>query len=987
MSDAHNPGEQHGPEERHTPDEQRLEQPTALVGIGGSAGALDGYERFFLSMPPDSGMAFVVVPHLDPRHSGLMPEILQRCTNMPVVAVKDGMAARPNHVHVIPPNCSLSVMNGALLLDDLERAGGMVIDAFFESLAADQGERAVGVVLSGMGSDGTRGVQAIKERFGLVLVQDPETAEYPAMPRSAAATQLANDVLPAEELAPRLYGFVTRRPPLSEEDLTGEDGQAGAPLQKILRLVRLRTGHDFSRYKRNTLVRRIDRRMKGVRVEDVAEYLRVLQDQPEEVEALFQDFTINVTSFFRDVDAFDELKERLRAYILERKQDSDTFRTWVAGCSTGEEAYSVAIVLHELLEELRDERALKVQIFATDIDKEAVEKARYGFYPRDVAYVVSPERLARFFTYRDGGYQVRPEIRDTVVFATHNTFGDPPFTRLDLLCCRNMLIYLGAELQKQVMALFHYALRPGGLLFLGASETVGQDRERFAALSQRWKIYARGDGPSGPLPLGNPLGPSGAVTPPFGAPPQARPSDVSMQAQQVLLTEYAPAAVVVDERGEIVFVNGRTARYLELPSGKTATNVFEMAQGDLRYALPAVVRQAAAERHEVRREGLRVEVDGAASLLDLNVRPLSAQGAGLLLIVFQERASEGGPAPEKTDQVLTLERELRHNKESLQANIEEMAVSMEELKSTNEELQTTNEELQSSNEELTTSKEELQSLNEELITINAEHQRVIFDLAQANDDMKNLLDSAGIATVFLGNDLTIKRFTPRITRVINLMPVDVGRPLSDLSVNLRYDHLAQDIARVLDTLETFETQVLTHDGQWYLMRVSPYRTSDNFIDGVVVSFTNIDLVKSLEQQLRESLTYAEAILNSLPDPVLVLDAHLRVVTVNRALCELLDTSAARVKGERLYDIGNFAFDLPELQGRLRDVVATEEALGNYVIDLSAPGGATRKMKVEADPLISNDGESALFLFKMEDVTELLERAASEGADLEGDGPA
>ena len=958
-----------------------------MVGIGGSAGALDGYERFFLSLPPGSGMAFVVVPHLDPKHSGLMPEILRRCTDMPVVLIEDGMRACADQVHVIPPNYSLTLMNGTLLLEDLERAGGMVIDAFFESLALDQGERAVGVVLSGMGSDGTRGVQAIKERFGLVLVQDPATAEYPAMPSSAAATQLANDVLPAEELAPRLYGFVTRRPPLEEEDLTGAAGQAGAPLQKILRLVRLRTGHDFSRYKRNTLVRRIDRRMKGQRIEDVAEYVRALQDRPGELEALFQDFTINVTSFFRDADAFEALKEELRGYILKRKQDMDTFRVWVAGCSSGEEAYSVAIVLHELLSELGDECALKLQIFATDIDKEAVERARYGFYPRDIAYVVSPERLTRFFTFRDGGYQVRPEVRDTVVFAAHNTFGDPPFTRLDLLCCRNLLIYLGAELQKQVMALFHYALRPGGLLFLGASETVGQDRERFAALSPRWKIYRRGDGPSGPLPLGNPLGPSGVASPPFGAPlPIGRPADVASQAQHVLLAEYAPAAVVVNERGDIVFVNGRTARYLEFPSGKTATNVFDMAQGELRYILPAAVREASAERHEVRREGLHVEVGEAPYLLDVGVRPLHAPNAGLLLIVFQERSGDNGvPPAEKTDQVLTLERELRHSKESLQANIEEMAVSMEELKSTNEELQTTNEELQSSNEELTTSKEELQSLNEELITINAEHQRVILDLAQANDDMKNLLDSAGIATVFLGNDLRIKRFTPRIAQVINLMPVDVGRPITDISVNLRYERLTEDIARVLDSLETFETQVQARDDQWYLMRVSPYRTSDNFIDGVVVSFTNIDLVKALEGQLRESLAYVGGVLNSMQDPLLVLDAQLRVVGANRALHDLLGTTEAQVRGERLYNIGGFAFDLPELQGHLRDVIATEAPLSNYVFDVHR-GGETRKMKVEAEPVVHGEGERALFLIKLEDVTELLKRAAREGADIRGDTP-
>lgn len=497
-------------------------RPGAIVGIGGSAGALDGYERFFLSLPAGSGMSFVVVPHLDPQHQGLMPDILGRCTTMPVEQIEDGRAAQPDRVYVIPPGRSLSIMNGVLLLDDLGAAQGRVIDTFFEALAADQGERAVGVILSGAGSDGTRGIQAIREHFGLVLVQDPQTAEYPSMPRSAAGTLLASDVLPVEELALRLYTLVTRQETLRAEDLSAADGQAGVPLQKILRHVRVRTGHDFTRYKRSTLVRRIDRRMKSQRIEDITGYLRFLQDSPEEAQALFQDFTINVTSFFRDVEAFDDLKEHLRGYIPEHRQDLDNVRVWVAGCSTGEEAYSVAIVLHELMEELQGELAFRVQVFATDIDPQAIEQARYGLYPREIEYVVSPERLRRAFQPRDGGYQVCPEIRNSVTFAVHNTFGDPPFTRLDLLCCRNMLIYLLPELQAEIMAVFHYALRPGGLLFLGASETVGPERDRFRPLNLRWRIYQRTVAAPTALPAGQVLSPGRPQRAADAAPPRNR---------------------------------------------------------------------------------------------------------------------------------------------------------------------------------------------------------------------------------------------------------------------------------------------------------------------------------------------------------------------------------------------------------------------------------------------------------------------------------
>ncbi|AZI44122.1 chemotaxis protein [Deinococcus psychrotolerans] len=848
--------------------------PLAVVGIGGSAGALDGYERFFLGLPPVTGLAFVVVPHLDPGHRGLMPDILRRCTSLPVLQIEDGMVLQGDQVYIIPPGFSLSILNGVLQLGDLADVKGSVIDTFFAALAADQREHTVGIVLSGMGTDGTRGIQAIKRWGGQVLVQDPSTAEYASMPSSAVATHLADAVLPPDDLAARLLSLTQQTLSLNAGALLNDSDPASAPLQTILRLVQQRTGHDFSRYKRPTLIRRIERRMLGWRIQDVSQYLKLLEEMPNETEALFQDFTINVTSFFRDTEAYAELKEHLRTYLQANKEPQGTLRVWVTACSTGEEAYSVAIVLHELTEEISEDQQIRVQIFATDIDRAAIDQARRGLYSREIAYVISPERLRRYFSVKGDQYQVRADIRESVVFATHNTFGDPPFTRLDLLCCRNMLIYIGPALQTQILALFRYALRPQGLLFLGTSESIGAQQDHFGTLSQHWKIYQRGEGKAALPPVSHTAVSTQLNQEGVGqAGQQSRQDrshrpDTAQKAQKVLLAEYAPPAVVTDNQGEVHYVHGRTGRYLELSPGRGMNNVFEMAQGELRYELPAAVRQALTERRKVVRSQLHVEVEGFTQTLDLIVTPLTGPSSGLVMIVFQERLDTQGSVsqgaspsrPEKTDQVVALESELHHSRETLQATVEEMAVSLEEVRSTNEELQSTNEELQSGNEELMTSKEELQSLNEELTAINAEHQLVIRDLALANDDTKNLLEGAGTATVFLDNDLKIRRFTPFISAIIPLTLSDVGRPITDFHFNLRYDHLIRDVKRVLKTLEPFEMQVQTSGaardgggqtdgaggadgGRWYLMRLSLYRTTDNYIGGVVVAFTNIDLIR------------------------------------------------------------------------------------------------------------------------------------------------
>jgi two-component system CheB/CheR fusion protein len=977
-----------------TPPEPQAVAPSALpravVGIGGSAGALDSYERFFLGLPPGSGLGFVVVSHLNPDGHSLMPDLLRRCTPLPVLQIGDGMPVLPDHVYVIPSGVSLLIENGTLLLRDLETAQGRTIDTFLTSLAADQGERAIAVILSGMGDDGSRGVQAVKTHSGRVLTQDPLTADYPSMPASALVTGTVDWVLPPDELAPRLYELATHASLLQ----TDPEAVSAAELQKVLRLVRERTGQDFSQYKPATLLRRIDRRMKGQRLDTLSQYLAHLERSPDEVDALFDDLTINVTSFFRDPEAFDQLKAELRRSLRRPERDWQAVRAWVVGCASGEEAYSIAMVLHELTQEPDWSGPMTIQVFATDIDPNSLRQARQGLYPRSTAQVMSPERLQRYFMESEDGYQVSDALRSMIVFAQHNTFGAPPFTSLDLLCCRNMLIYLNAELQKRILMVSHYALRPGGVLFLGASETIDASDERFEILNARWRIYRRGTAAAGTLPVETLLQGVNRTGVPSQRPLAGRPARTSalpQDVQRLLVATYAPPAVVVNAQGEILYVNGRTGRYLELPSvSEGRNNVLNMVGDGLRFELASALRRVVREgRLIILRDVQHREGEGPL-VLDVTVRPLpvpTGEGEHTLLITFEERPADLSlpeVTPEQVDQVQALTREMHHQRETSQAMLEEYIIATEELRTTNEEYQTTIEELQSTNEELLTSKEELQSLNEELITTNAEHRSIIHDVTLANDDMKNLLESAGIATLFLDNDLRIKRFTPMITAVIHLIQTDVARHISDINLRLRDVDLVGHVTGVLETLLPFEAQVQTIEGQWYLMRITPYRTSENYIDGVIVTFIDIGTVKALEVKLDHSALYAESLLNTILIPMVVLNDDLRLVTANRAFYELLRLSPEQAVGQRLRDLGGRQFDQWELQERLRGMVLTDAPLTQYIVDLDVPGAGWQKTKVEAWPVLSPDRMEVLHLMVVENVTSVVHRAAQEGEAFTGD---
>ena len=825
-----------------------------IVGMGASAGGLEALTSFFDNMPSDSHMAFILVVHLDPGHTSMMPELLKRHTAMNVIEAQDGMTVEPNHVYVIPPNKDMSIFGRVLQIGAPAQMRGlrMPIDFFFRSLAEDQGEKAISVILSGTGSDGTLGMRAIHGAGGMCMVQDPDTARYDGMPRSAIITGLADFVVPVEKMPDELQAYVRQYYPRKPGKILYLGDTNLTAIQKILAILRTRTGHDFSHYKKTTILRRIERRMSIHQVADTAAYALYMQEHPEEVQVLFKELLIRVTSFFRDPEAYSALEKKMLPDLIGKKPEMDTIRVWVPGCGTGEEAYSIAILLRECMQEARSD--FKIQIFGTDIDEDSVAQARTGLYPANISLDVSAQRLKRYFVKEEAGFRIRSEIREWMVFAVQNVISDAPFTKLDLVSCRNLMIYLDLELQNRIIPMFHYSLRPGGVLFLGSSETVGTFGDLFSTLDRKWKIFRRTEAPS-PYHAGVFAGFS------IGGAGTARIADEASKAKRIpfpeiarraLLENFAPPSVIVGERGDILYVHGQTGKFLEPSQGQPSMNVIDMAREGLKIQIRAALHRSAAKDEDVVMRSLRVKSNGGVQLADVTVRPIHTSDVEqkIFIVVFEElgRAVKEPPrvkAPTgkgRNARIAELEKELYYTRENLQASIEELQASNEELKSTNEEFQSTNEEFQSTNEELETSKEELQSVNEELITVNTELQSKIDQLTHAENDMKNILDSINTGIIFLDAQLRIKRFNTEATKVINLIPTDLGRPLAHISSNLKYETLPEDAGRVIDTLAPREVPVETKDGRLYLLRINPYRTTGNVISGVVITFTEITAV-------------------------------------------------------------------------------------------------------------------------------------------------
>lgn len=850
-----------------------------IAGIGASAGGLEALKVFFDNAPSDSGIAFIIVQHLDPMHKSLLSELLSEHTKMKVSEVTDGIKVKPNCVYIIPPNKDLRILNGILLLikPTEARAKRRSIDSFFHSLAEDQKENAIGIILSGTGTEGTLGLKEIKAEGGISIVQDPKTAKFDGMPQSAIDAKTADYILAPEKMPAQLLKYLKNRnstiiPAIKSEANTPLDSQ----LKKIFLLIRNQTGYDFSNYKTNTIVRRIIKRKALNQIDSFEDYIAFLQNNSDEIEKLYKDFLIGVTSFFRDKEVFNSVEKNAIPYLLKKCSEKQEVRVWVCACSTGEEAYSLAILFKEAIE--KSKQYIKVTIFASDIDKDAIDFARNGIYPESALADVSSDRLSRHFIKKENKYQLKKEIREMVVFARHNVIKDPPFSKMDMITCRNLLIYMNSELQKRIIPLFHYSLNNEGILLLGTSESIGEFTNFFSVFDPKIKIYKKNTENSkrkpnaefelphihrGILPA-TVLQPSGVK----------KKLNVSSLTEKILLDNYAPPSVIIDKNNNALYFSGNTGQYLEPPSGDANLNILEMAKKGLKSDLETAIRNARSIKAEVQTIGVNIKVNDHFQTINLIVKPVLSKETdlGAMMIIFETAEKSKETISEKKTKligiqkpkIIELEKELKITREHLQTAIDELETSNEDLQTTNEEYQSSNEELQSTNEELETSREELQSVNEELITVNTELSGKIEQLSQANDDLNNLLSSIEVATVFLDRNLNIKRFTPAATKIFNLIPSDIDRPVTHLSGNIVYKALADDVKTALKTLAVKTADVQATDETWYHMRILPYRTAENVIEGVLVTFVDITEQKKTEEKLKKTNEHLNMIMENLP---------------------------------------------------------------------------------------------------------------------------
>ena len=968
-----------------------------VVGIGASAGGLEAITRLLKMLPPEPGMAFLIVQHLDPHRGSMLAEILSRATVMPVVEAAEGMVVGPDHVYVLPPAADMALDRGALTLRPRAETGGvpMPIDYLFRSLAQDQGSQSIGIVLSGGGSDGSLGLEAIKGEGGITFAQDEQSAQHDSMPRSAVAIGCVDYVLDPEGIARELTRIGGHDYLNGDEDTRVDEIRLESDhLEGIFGLLRTSRGVDFTHYKRNTLLRRLERRMAVRRMEDLAGYHRLLQDDPAEVEALFQDMLIRVTSFFRDPAAFEFLQQKILPDLMQDRPDDLPVRLWVAGCSTGEEVYSLAIALIESLGEKAGTTPIK--ILASDIDESALERARAGLYIENIAMDVSPERLRRFFTRVNNHYQVAKSIRDLCVFSRHNLTRDPPFAGLDLVCCRNVLIYFDAALQRHVVPLFHYALKPGGHLMLGASETIGVFGELFTLVGRDSKVYQKKE--SSPR-LSFDIDVARGVV---GYRPKASAHiadnrgllELQHEADRLLLSKFAPPGVLVDEEMTILQFRGQTGRFLEPAPGTASLDLLKMVRGGLLADLRAAIAEAKISQAAVRKEGLHIQEGDGFRRVALEVIPLRDGVAGPrhFLVLFEEvdRApaptaerpvesdlAPAPPGPESADvRIHQLSQDLeaaRHYIQALmgahEATREELISANEEVLASNEELLSVNEELQSTNEELQTAKEEMHSTNEELATVNDELQHRNLELGRLNDDLSNFIQGVSLAIIMVNRELRIRRFTPPAEQILNLIDSDIGRPLGDIRPNLDVADLSSLVAEVIDTLTPREYEIQDRDGRWYSLRIRPYITSENRIEGAALALLDIDDLKRGNVQLKEARDYADAIVETVWEPLVVLDSDLRICRANQAFYSTFGLSPAEAEGQPMVQVVDDRWVQPELKARLVEILSRNSRLDNFSIEADVPGAGPRRFLLNAHRIFWEGRRTQRILLALEDVTE------------------
>jgi two-component system, chemotaxis family, CheB/CheR fusion protein len=956
-----------------------------IVGIGASAGGLEAFTQLLGALPPDTGMAFVLIQHLDPTHPSLLAQALTKATRMRVEEIQDGVTLKPDQVYVIAPNTNVGVLQGAFTVLPREHPGklNLPVDFFFRSLAAERRSGAIGIVLSGTASDGTEGLRAIKAEGGVTLVQDPRTAKFGGMPQSALTAGVVDLSLPIPELAnelqqlarhPYLYGKALEPVPRRKD---AED------LKKILLLVRNVVGVDLTEYKETTIRRRLARRLALHKLETFADYAKFLQEQAGEARALFDDVLIHVTSFFRDPEVFEALTQRIFPSILKHKRAGEPIRMWVPGCSTGQEVYSLAMALLEALGDPPQDRP--IQIFGSDISTWAIDQARAGVYPESAVADVSPTRLRRFFTEVDGGQLVNKTLRAICVFVQHDLARDPPFSRLDLVSCRNVLIYFNQPLQKRLLTTFHYCLKQPGFLILGHAETVSGEPGLFLPLNTSSRIFTRVPGASNATFEGGPAaraGPPRSKTPRVERQPAAPAPNLFSHVDHLLLAQYAPPGVIVNERGEILQFRGRTGPYLESPPGRPQPNLLKMAREGLLSDVQLALGQAKKAGLTVRRDGVRMRDDGGTRTCNIVVVPVTGipDSEGRLFAVMFEEVPSGVSVsvPAATGNVrgdvrttpgaARLEHELKTTKDYLQSLIAEHQTSNDALASANEELVSSNEELQSLNEEIETAKEELESANEELITLNDELQHRNLELNQVNNDLGNLLTSVEIPVVIVDAHRRIRRSTPRAAKLMNVLPADVGRPISDIRPNVMVEHLDRLIDEVIATVTLKEAEVQDREGRWYRMQIRPYKTTDNRIDGAVISFFDVDTLKRAVATAEWARDYAASIVEAVQVPLVALDETLAVKSANGAFYDVFDVSRAEVEGRNLFELGNGQWDTPTLRATLSDMLAKNTRFHDLEVEAEFPRLGQRTMSLSARPIRWEGGAPAILL-AIEDITD------------------
>jgi two-component system CheB/CheR fusion protein len=925
------------------PDNSNPSDSPIVVGIGASAGGLEAVQNLLAALPVHSGLSYVLVQHLDPYHESSLVEILSKSSPIPVENAVDKRRVKPDTLIVIPPNTTPGIVDGTIQLDKREAGRHMPVDAFFRSLAEAHGQNAIGIVLSGMGSDGALGVRALKDSGGITFAQDPQEAKFDGMPRNAMNTKCIDFTLRVKDIAKelkRLAGHPYVRPadkPLAPSE---EENQC---LIRIFGLLKLASGVDFAHYKRSTILRRIARRLVVHRLENFKDYVSLLQKNPLEVEALYQEILIKVTGFFRDPAVFDYLKAKIVPALISRRDPEQPLRIWVPGCSTGEEVYSIAICILETMAELM--ATLPVQIFATDISELAIGVAREGRYIENISQDVSPERLRRFFTKVDDSYQVGKQLRDMCIFARQNMTSDPPFSKLDLISCRNVLIYLEPKLQKRVMPLFHYALKPNGILLLGTSETVGQFSELFAVDEKRLKVFTRLDIGGRPQLDFDTKYTGGKIDMEKGNAEQPRPepgplSEARKEADRIVFSKFSAAGVVINSQFEIVQFRGGTNRFLEHAPGDPSFNLLRLARGVLGLEIRTLIHEARQKRAMQAKDNIIVAIDDESRFVRVEVHPLFAgSGEPYFLVLFQESEkskspAEHVPAAAPADasraelELEQLRRELNASKEHLQSIIEEQDATNEELQSANEEVLSSNEELQSINEELETAKEELQSTNEELTTVNDELQNRNIELGMLNNDLTNLLSSVNIPILMLGSDLRIRRFTPQAERLFSLIPGDVGRSIGDIKPRIKLPDLEHLVAEVVESITVKELEVQDREGRWYSMRVRPYRTRDNKIEGAVIALVDIDMAKRGQMQWQNINVLAQHLVTMIQEPTLILDNSLKAFVCNEPFLKRFGMTRTSFRDKLIDQLDGFK----PLRKPLEQLLASEQQTAEFQLE-------------------------------------------------------